>query len=152
MFKIFFQQLCEVKVGWDDLLMGRLRQEWDQLCSALKRPEPLTTPQSYVCDLPESPLVARLIGFCDASTKVYAAVIYLRLEGKTNVIGKFLAAKTRVAPLGSMTVPQLELSSALLSRCLTNYGNDGGQSFSLSSEAQQGCSYPCQGGSNCHCV
>lgn len=24
--------------------------------------------------------------------------------------------------------------------------------ISLSSEAQQGCSYPCQGGSNCHCV
>ena len=57
-------------------------------------------------------MTAKLIGFCDASMKTYAAVLYFKLEGETNVSVKFLAAKTRVAP--NVTVPRLELLSALL--------------------------------------
>ena len=48
------------------------------------------------------------VGFCDA------AVVYLRIEGETQVCVRFIAAKTHVAPLGGMTIPRLELLSALL--------------------------------------
>ena len=59
---------------------------------------------------------AKVVGFCDASSKVYAAVVYVRLEGETCVDVKFLhvAAKARVALLGGTTIPRLELLSALL--------------------------------------
>ena len=114
LFKIFFQQLCDAKVGWDDPLTGPLRREWDQLCAALREPEPLTIPRCYFDNLPDSPLMARLIGFCDASRRAYAAVVYLKLEGGARVSVRFLAAKTRVAPLGNVTIPRLELLSALL--------------------------------------
>ena len=36
MFKMFFQQLCQEKVEWDEPLTGSLQQEWDQLCTSLK--------------------------------------------------------------------------------------------------------------------
>ena len=57
---------------------------------------------------------AKVVGFCDASSKAYAAVAYVRLEGEACVDVKFLAAKERVAPVGSTIIPQLELLSALL--------------------------------------
>ena len=56
---------------------------------------------------------ARLIGFCDASLKAYGAVVYLRLEGESQVYVSFVVAKTRVTPLGNI-IPRLELLSALL--------------------------------------
>jgi hypothetical protein len=31
LFKMFFQQLCEVKLGWDDPLKGGLLKEWNRL-------------------------------------------------------------------------------------------------------------------------
>ena len=56
----------------------------------------------------------RLIEFCDASAKAYAAVVYMGPEGEHCVDVTFLASKTRVAPVGGITIPRLELLSALL--------------------------------------
>jgi hypothetical protein len=36
------------------------------------------------------------------------------MEGETQACVRFVAANTRVAPLGGMTIPRLELLSALL--------------------------------------
>ena len=63
-----------------------------------------------------------LCGFCDAFTTAYSAVVYIAV--KTEVEGeqhaRFLTSKTRVAPLQTVTVPRLELLSALLlSRLVT---------------------------------
>lgn len=61
-----------------------------------------------------------LHGFCDASTKAYAAVVYLVKETATSITVSFVVAKTRVAPIQSQTIPRLELLSALLlSRLIT---------------------------------
>ena len=53
-------------------------------------------------------------GFCDASTKAYAAVLCLRMEMASGSCMRFLASKTRVAPVASQTVSRLELLTALL--------------------------------------
>ena len=53
-------------------------------------------------------------GFCDASCKAYAAVVYLLLETSAGCKVQFVASKTRVAPLKSQTIPRLELLSAVL--------------------------------------
>ena len=85
----------------------------------LKSAKPISVPQCvlHLADLK----VAQLIGFCDASSKAYAAVVYLRLEYEGSVDVKFLAAKTRVAPAHGVTIPRLELLSALLlSKLLTS--------------------------------
>ena len=56
-----------------------------------------------------------LIIFCDASRLAFGACAYVRwqlLDGKFGV--RFVAAKTRVAPLKELTVPRLELQAAVL--------------------------------------
>ena len=64
---------------------------------------------------------ARLVGFCDASSKAYAAIVYLRLETEEHQVDvNFVAAMTRVAHIGGMTIPRLELLSALLLSKLIN--------------------------------
>lgn len=62
-----------------------------------------------------------MVGFCDAFTKGYAAIVYLRTEDESCVDVKFLAAKMRVAPVLFATIPRLELLPALLlSNLLSN--------------------------------
>ena len=56
-----------------------------------------------------------LHGFCDASKKVYSAVVYITgqtLEG--NTCGRIVVSKTKVAPLKTLSIPKLELCSCLL--------------------------------------
>ena len=55
-----------------------------------------------------------LQGFCDASNKAYGAVVYLQIMTSTGNLTRFIASKTRVAPLRKQTIPRLELLSALL--------------------------------------
>ena len=119
LFKMFCQQLCEAKMGWDDPLSDEFLERWSQLLSMLKGPR-LISITRCVHQL-ANPKVAQLVGFCDASSKAYAAVVYLRLEDGDSVDIKFLAAKTRVTPVHGITIPRLELLSALLlSKLLTS--------------------------------
>ena len=56
-----------------------------------------------------------LHGFADASGRAYAAVIYLRVLFRDgNIMNRFVAAKTRVAPIKVMTIPRLELMACLI--------------------------------------
>lgn len=57
----------------------------------------------------------QLLGFCDASLRGYAAVVYLRVVNGPNGDSVFLlGTKTKLAPLKALTVPRLELNAALL--------------------------------------
>ena len=61
-----------------------------------------------------------LCGFCDASTTADAAVVYLVMETQGDVHTPFIVAKIKVAPMQTLTIPRLELFSALLlSRLIT---------------------------------
>ena len=113
LFKMFCQHLCEAKVGWDEPLTEALLQKWDRLLVMLRDAKPLQIPRCLY-SVGIQLRAAKLIGFCDASAKAYAAVVYMRLEGDTEIEIKFLAAKTRVAPVGGTTIPRMELLSALL--------------------------------------
>ena len=62
----------------------------------------------------------QLHGFCDSSTEVYCAVIYIRVANSSDVKLSFLTSKTKVAPMKPSSVPRLEvLGCLLLSQLIT---------------------------------
>ena len=73
-FKVLFQQLCEAKTGWDEPLSGKALGDWKKLTSGLQRAESISLPRCCIEDTARS---YSLQGFCDASQKAYAAVVYL---------------------------------------------------------------------------
>ena len=79
----------------------------------------VSIPRSYHQGILDSVCSYSLCGFCDASTTAYAAVVYLVSKTETSTHTQFLASKTRVAPLQTLTIPRLELLSALLLARLT---------------------------------
>ena len=110
--KMLFQTICREGLDWDQELIGESLKEWEKLTTALREEDiTLTIPRCYGAERGKS---VRLAGFCDASERAYGAVVYLRLEGDGGARVRFLASKTRVAPTKAMTIPRLELMSALL--------------------------------------
>ena len=106
--KVFFQALCKEKI---DPLLTELLAEWNHLLKMLQGSTTISIDQCYN---PRQFTAVQLVGFCNASIKAYAAVVYLRFESDDGVCTKFVAAKTRVSPLGRVMIPRLELFSALL--------------------------------------
>lgn len=113
-FKLFLRELCETKIDWDQLLTGELMNSWNSLRSSLQNSPCISIPRCYVEGISEKIISYTLCRFCDASIKAYVGVVYLLLEKSTGYSVKFVAAKTRVAPLQQQTIPRLELLSALL--------------------------------------
>ena len=71
-------------------------------------------PRCYLVDVEEEVTSCSLQGFCDASIKAYAAVIYLKVETLYGVYVRFVTSKSRVSPLERQSILRLELLSALL--------------------------------------
>ena len=77
-------------------------------------------PRCYTHGDQQDTVSYQLHGFCDSSLSGYAAVVYLRAMSGASIQTAFVASKTRVAPLSQLTIPRLELLSALiLSRLIT---------------------------------
>lgn len=116
--KILLQQLWLLKCDWDDVIPTPLFSQWADFYEQLPKLELLNIPRwtKYGHDVN----FAELHGFSDASTRAYAAAVYLRivpLEGPPVI--SLLVAKSKVAPLKTLSVPRLELCAALLLTLLT---------------------------------
>ncbi|XP_068158453.1 uncharacterized protein [Drosophila tropicalis] len=110
-FKILFQQLWLLDLGWDDKLPKQLADNWLKWRADLDILQHIQIPRLVVNDTDN----IELHGFSDASTKAYAAVVYSRVINKDGSIStSIMAAKSRVAPLKQQFLPRLELCAALL--------------------------------------
>ena len=88
--------------------------KWKLTVKALEDSRPIRIPRFYWPGNDASLTTYRLCGFCDATIRTYAAVIYL-----VPVTGKafppcFVYSKTRVSSLQWLTIPRLELLSTVL--------------------------------------
>ena len=112
-FKIFLQELCEAKLGWDEPLTNDLLMKWNRMSRSLcDGQQVFSTPHCFLGN--HAMFDYDLCGFCDSSPKAYAAVVYLRGKTPHGCQVSLVASKTQVAPLKQQTIPRLELLSALL--------------------------------------
>ena len=114
-FKMLLQDLHCAKIDWDQEISKHLLDYWSKLIMSIKDSEPVLIRRSYFKPLNiESNVQWRLHGFSDASTRAYAAVVYLeRCTGEDREVS-FVSSKTRIAPTSAQTIPRLELLGALL--------------------------------------
>ncbi|XP_043461973.1 uncharacterized protein LOC122498348 [Leptopilina heterotoma] len=110
--KILLQHLWKLKLSWDDPIPGDVAEKWIFHCNQLQNIKDLNIPR-YV--LVASPRKIQIHGFSDASESAYGACIYMRTEGLDGVVvTHLLCARSRVAPMKSVSLPRLELCGALL--------------------------------------
>ena len=108
--KILFQQ----NVTWDEELVGKHAKLYLDWIDDLKRVETITLNRCVYSGVGEEIQSCELHGFGDASERAYCAMVYFVCRASTAVYVQLLAAKTRVAPLKALTIPRLELMSALM--------------------------------------
>ena len=76
-FKMLFQQLCREGVGWDEPLKGESLALWNRLSADLDYTQTVDIPRLYKARVSDVVTAVRLVGYCDASKKAYAATVYL---------------------------------------------------------------------------
>ncbi|XP_033363073.1 uncharacterized protein LOC117241211 [Bombus vosnesenskii] len=110
--KMLLQRLWMLKIDWDESLPADVHTEWSKYYAQLPLLNNVEFPRKTIIN-PAAEI--ELHGFCDASDRAYGACVYLRtitLDG--HVCTRLLTAKSKVAPLKSLTIPRLELNGALL--------------------------------------
>lgn len=119
--KILFQTLCQDKLDWDAQLSGELLVKWRTIMSEISALDKVHIGRCYFSFRNPTRSV-HLHGFCDASERAFAAVVYSRCvhdDGTVDV--SLVACKTRVSPLKKLTIPRLELMGAvILSRLMSS--------------------------------
>lgn len=118
--KIFLQDLWKHDCEWDEPLSPQLEDQWREYRRNLTGLDGIAVPRWVGTS--RSTEAVELHGFCDASNKAYGACVYVRaVAADGSVMVHLLTSKSRVAPLEnlkknkkSLSIPRLELSSALL--------------------------------------
>ncbi|UYV67106.1 hypothetical protein LAZ67_4003903 [Cordylochernes scorpioides] len=110
--KLILQELWKTGMEWDDPIPEELRRKLTLINQDLQSLEHIQIPG---CVVPGNFMKVEFHGFCDASQKAYAASLYLKvILSNTSAKTFLLVAKTRVAPMKVVSLPRLELCSALL--------------------------------------
>ncbi|XP_076659858.1 uncharacterized protein LOC143363138 [Halictus rubicundus] len=110
--KMLLQRIWTIKVDWDESLPMDIHTEWIRFYNKLPALNNITFPRRTII---ESPRKVELHGFSDASEKAYGACLYLRTtDSRGHTETTLLFAKSKVAPLKTISIPRLELCGALL--------------------------------------
>ena len=114
MMKLLYQQLWQLKTGWDEKIPPDLVEQhstWRQQLPLLSSKQ---LPRCYYRS-DATVLTKQLHGFADASLKAYGAVVYMRSTYSNHPpMLSLILSKTRVAKLKPSTVPRQELCAAVL--------------------------------------
>ncbi|XP_055923279.1 uncharacterized protein LOC129953816 [Eupeodes corollae] len=121
--KILMQQIWKDQTGWDENLSYLSEQCWKSFLSEFADIQEISIPR-WIDFSPWKSL--QLHGFSDASEKAYAATIYIRVyQPSSKPSSHLLWAKSKVAPVNTISLPRLELQGAvLLSRMIKQILNE----------------------------
>ncbi|XP_043485170.1 uncharacterized protein LOC122513008 [Leptopilina heterotoma] len=118
--KIILQDIWREGTKWDEEVTEDTAKSWATWIEDLQQAEHLRIPRHYA-GLIDRLQNVQLHVFCDASIQAFAAVAYLRLQEEDKVQTALVMAKTRVAPIKLLTVPRLELQSAVMATRLAEF-------------------------------
>jgi len=110
--KHIMQRTWQAACTWDSPLPLDIHQEWAQFVEELPTLSSVRVPRYFHTTAGST---CSLYGFCDASQRGYAAVVFLRVHDipKESAI-TLIGTKTKLAPITRLTVPRLELNAAVL--------------------------------------
>ena len=117
--KLLYRELWMTKVDWDDTISQKHQVVHNTWREELPLMNQVKIQRYYFGE--EKPSTIQLHGFSDASKDAYGAVIYVRATYPTlQPTTEIVIAKSKVAPVATRSVPQLELCGAnLLARLMT---------------------------------
>ena len=111
--KVLFQNVWIHKLKWDDPLPDDIKYPWLDIYHNLPAISKIALPRLIK---PKTNIkYMQLHGFCDSSQQAYGACLYLlTVDENDEVTVMLICAKSKVAPLKQLSIPRLELCSALL--------------------------------------
>ena len=109
--KLLLQELCKLQCGWNEEIPDNLQSIWQNWVLDLEKLQNIRIPR---CVKKTANSSFEIIGFSDASKLAYAAVVYIRSISEEGVNTSLIIAKSRVAPMKTLTIPRLELLGAVL--------------------------------------
>ncbi|XP_076384105.1 uncharacterized protein LOC143261872 [Megalopta genalis] len=110
--KLIMQRLWQLKLNWNESLPASLHTEGIAFVEEIGQLNNISFDRNV-----GQPSTQRLElhGFCDASERAYGACIYVRsINNRGERVSKLLCAKSRVAPLKTVSLARLELCGAVL--------------------------------------
>lgn len=111
--KIYLQKLWEKQLAWDQPLPEEDQARWLDFRCQLKKINHVEISRCIIPNPRYSSIF--LLGFCDASMAAYGACVYVHcVDVENRPSTTLLCSKSRVAPLKTITIPRLELCSAVL--------------------------------------
>ena len=111
--KIFLQGLWRKQYKWDDQLLDEESQVWKKWLLLLKEISLFSMPRCYI-EMSHLHILELHI-FVDASEAAFCAVAFLRvIYNDGNIQCRNIMSKSRLVPLKVLTIPRLELQSAVL--------------------------------------
>lgn len=120
--RILMQEIWKSGLVWEDELKEDMRKKWVNWCNQLKFLETLKISRHLFSEYSKGELEdLQLHCFNDASAKAYGAVIYVRYRVSGQIFTNFVISKVRVAPLKELSLPRLELMSAVVGTRVTTY-------------------------------
>ena len=113
--KLWLQNLWKSKIGWDEEVDSKTRQDFLKWLNELEYLKNLKVPRWLHCEIGLENISLHF--FCDASKLAYSTVAFLRVDNGTIVFVQLVQSKTRIAPCGKKetTIARLELLGATIS-------------------------------------
>ncbi|KAJ8708921.1 hypothetical protein PYW07_013525 [Mythimna separata] len=117
--KLLMQEVWFHNIMWDQPLPSNINKKWVEFAQDLVNMPCIAVPRNIkniICNNFE------LIGFSDASGVAYGCCLYLRVIGPDKCVNiNLFCSKSRINPKSKvLTIPRLELESALLLATLSN--------------------------------